>query len=178
VTAPVDPVHRGQAERWGGWSWREPSRGEHFRTCSYCGCVHPDDLAVESNVRADWADMKYGWPHKFYVDIPNKNPGRQYVLSSAKFQPREGQWLTTADADATLEEILERDGYGKDSRYRPEYFQLGTRKNHFGKFYTTHLADPAISADTKAAIERLGGLRFDFTQDGRVTWRTLGSAQH
>lgn len=169
----ADLVHRGEAERWGGRSWRDPSRGEHFRRCSYCGCVHPDDLAAETNVRVHWADMKYGWPHKFYVDIPNRDPDRQFVISSAIHQPRDGQWLTVADADSTLEEVLERGGYGEGSKYRPQFVQLGTRKNHYGKFYTAHLADPAIGPDTKAVIEQLGGLRFKFAQDGRVTWTAV-----
>lgn len=44
---PADPVHGGEAGRWGGWSWRSPRRGDHFRTCSYCGSIHPEDLAAE-----------------------------------------------------------------------------------------------------------------------------------
>lgn len=174
----VDPVHHGEADRWGGWTWRDPSRGEHFRRCSYCGSIHPDDLAAEQGVRADWADMKYGWPHKFYVDIPNREPARQYVISSATRLPREGRWITVADADPVVQEVLERDGYGRDSKYRPAFVQLGTRAHHFGKFYTVHLADPMVSAETKTVIEQLGGLRFTFA-DGRVQWERVspGGAQ-
>lgn len=46
----ADPVHGtgwNNAARWGGWTWREPRDGEWFRTCSFCGCIHPEDLAPE-----------------------------------------------------------------------------------------------------------------------------------
>ena len=46
----TDPVHGhgwNTADRWGGWSWREPRGAEHFRRCSFCGSIHPEDLAAE-----------------------------------------------------------------------------------------------------------------------------------
>lgn len=45
----ADPVHGSgwnSAARWGGWDWREPRDGDHFRTCSFCGSIHPEDLAA------------------------------------------------------------------------------------------------------------------------------------
>lgn len=74
-----DPVHGGEADRWGGWSWREPDRGEHFRRCSYCGAIHPEDLVAEPEWTPRWADPKYGWPHKFYVDVANREPEALFV---------------------------------------------------------------------------------------------------
>lgn len=40
-----------------------------FRTCSHCGSIHPEDLlrALQAGSQLECADMKYGWPHKFYV---------------------------------------------------------------------------------------------------------------
>lgn len=81
--------------------WREPvvpegERSTPFRTCSFCGCIHPEDLVkvlgqipptrtvsvgmgneIElSNVEV--ADWKYGYPHKIYVkSIPHEHEGRQ-----------------------------------------------------------------------------------------------------
>lgn len=66
--------------------WRDPEpatrddgyEGRPFRTCSYCGCIHPDDLivALKAGAKLQGADLKYGWPHKFYVDsIPSTNKG-------------------------------------------------------------------------------------------------------
>ncbi len=42
-----------------------------FRHCSWCGGLHPKDfLDVLEDIGSviELADMKYGWPHKFYVD--------------------------------------------------------------------------------------------------------------
>lgn len=160
------------ADRWGGWTWQEPCRGEHFRRCSFCGSVHPEDLAAEPAWPggANWADMKYGWPHKFYVDIPNRDLARLYVVSSTN-QPGDG-YLGLADLTAEQREAVERDGYTD----RPAlFFRFGTRPRHFGKFYSIHLADADLPAEVKATIERRSGLAFEFTPDGRVSWRPAGS---
>lgn len=174
-SSPVtpDPVHGIEAQRFGGWQWREPSRGEHFRRCSYCGSINPDDLAAEPNWHADWADRKYGWPHKFYVDIPNRDPERLFVLGSANSP---ANWMiSTADLTPEQEQVMERDGYGVGSRYRPEFVHFDTRANHFGKFYTVHLADESLDPAVKDTIERRSGLRFNFA-DGRVNWQAVASA--
>lgn len=48
--------------------WR-PAASRGFRSCSFCGCIHPEDLikALEEGATLEAADWKYGWPHKFYV---------------------------------------------------------------------------------------------------------------
>lgn len=177
----ADLVHPESQARWGGWSWSEPFRGEHFRRCSYCGSVNPDDLAAEPTWRAEWADRKYGWPHKFYVGIPNRDPDALFVVSStngpdphtavhvalaeADRQPGHG-WFAVGDLTAEQRAICERDGWGLQNT---TYVLFGTRANHFGKFYTIHLADLAVSPEVKRAIERGAGLHFEF-RDGRVSW--------
>jgi hypothetical protein len=48
-----------------------------FRSCSYCGSIHPEDLlkVIEQGATLGGADWKYGWPHKFYIDrIPSGLP--------------------------------------------------------------------------------------------------------
>jgi hypothetical protein len=55
--------------KYGQPTWSEPREGTDFRTCSYCGCIHPDDLirvVAEGKVMGG-SDWKYGWPHKFYI---------------------------------------------------------------------------------------------------------------
>lgn len=50
--------------------------GQNYRTCSYCGCIHPKDLleALKAGATLGGSDWKYGWPHKYYVyNIPNPN---------------------------------------------------------------------------------------------------------
>ena len=56
-----------------------------FRTCSYCGSMHPLDLLVylvKGAADLHGADWKYGWPHKFYCDVPNPDEGAQVVVST------------------------------------------------------------------------------------------------
>lgn len=177
----ADPVHGAgwnSAARWGGWSWGDPRHGEHFRRCSFCGSVSPEDLAAEPSWHADWADRKYGWPHKFYVDIPNRDPGALFVVSGRsdasegpyapggeKWTPPEPGLIAWDDLTPEQLAIAERDGWK-----RIDYVCFGTRASHFGKFYTIHLADPAIGQDVKDVIQRVSGLRFTFADDGRVGW--------
>jgi hypothetical protein len=64
------------------WDWdRRPAderwpQGIPYRTCSYCGSIHPEDLlaALAAGAELHGADWKLGWPHKFYIEnIPNPN---------------------------------------------------------------------------------------------------------
>lgn len=80
----AEPVHGIAADPWGGWYWCEPVRGEHFRCCSYCGSMHPDDVVGEFKLgaTAEWGDAKYGWPHKFYVHVANRTPHAVFCVGS------------------------------------------------------------------------------------------------
>lgn len=52
--------------------WRDNGVGI-ARTCGYCGSMHPDDIVTAlsaSNADIEMADMKYGWPHKWYLNSP------------------------------------------------------------------------------------------------------------
>jgi hypothetical protein len=228
---PGDPVHGHQAVRWGGWSWDKPRRGEHFRRCSYCGSIHPEDLAAEpaggdaclicgkqgwlacfdnqehAGIKAaveagdlavsdeerariaamaaahsydpggwyaSWADRKYGYPHKFYVEgVANRNPGRLYVTSSTNAEDAPGAlggrpWVHRSKLSRLQKRVVAE--YGGESA---SWFQFGTHQTHFVKFYTVHLADPGIRPDIKAEIERASGLKFTF-EGGRVAWAPAG----
>jgi hypothetical protein len=56
-----------------------------YRTCNYCGSMHPEDLAkaLEAGAEIDMADWKYGWPHKFYVMVPNPKAGQECRIGSS-----------------------------------------------------------------------------------------------
>jgi hypothetical protein len=171
-TTTPNPVHAGEADRWGGWTWREPSRGEHFRRCSYCGSMHPEDLVTIARGRVDWADRKYGWPHKFYVHVPNQNPAALFVLGASlqagDYEGRPG-WVRHEDLTEEHRAILDRDGW----KYGDEpggMLQFGTRREHFGKVYTVHLADPMLSGEVRDQAAELCGLRFTFIEGGRISW--------
>ena len=133
-------------------AWRTSPDGP-FRTCDYCGSIHPEDLfaALQTHptVRLDRADMKYGWPHKYYVEgIPNPRAGqRQQVGSNQKI------------VDGVLVAETPIMGHGAPTL--------------FAKWYNDHLLDDgyddeAWAALTKALAER-GGHRF-VIRDKRLMW--------
>lgn len=215
-TVVADLVHHGDAGRWGGWSWRKPDRGEHFRRCSYCGSISPDDLAAEpagtgcaftacpsprdelaaihfpvegrpgqsaadgfhlfadTGWRASWADRKYGWPHKFYVEgLANRTPGSLYVIGSTNADESPGAgWTAVGEMTREQRKVIKADPgaiWGNVT-----WIQFGHHSAHFAKFYTTHLADPALDPEVKAAIERVSGIQFTF--DGtHVSWGAAGT---
>lgn len=189
----ADPVHGSgwnSAARWGGWEWRAPRGAQHYRTCSFCGSIHPEDLAAEPAWRASWADRKYGWPHKFYAEgIANRHPQIKRIITACTQQ----QWDEAEQAKAAgyPEPWPGRGGYEwhpvgsippgtdisgwrlDDGRY--SHVGLGSDTTHHAKFYTIHLADPAVSDEAKDAIQRVSGLWFKFTQDGHVSWAGIKS---
>jgi len=159
------------ADRFGGWFWREPFRGEHFRRCGFCGSIHPDDLAAETDWLAHWADQKYGWPHKFYVDVVNREPEALFATSSTwNTRGKSGHGEVAWD-DLTPEQraLYDRDHGMAPDRGHPASVGFGTRAVHNAKFYTIHLSDPAIDEAVKVTIEQRSGVHFTFA-DGRVTW--------
>ncbi|MGW4757740.1 hypothetical protein [Streptomyces chartreusis] len=168
--SPDDLVHGSDADRWGGWSWRDPSRGEHYRTCSYCGSIHPEDLAAESEWHAEWADPKYGWPHKFYIAVPNQQPEQLFITGATTGTPTGlagAVWIRAT----VIPDDVNTEGW-QDVAERYQWVSIGTRPAHHAKFYTAHLADPASNPAALEAVQRTSGLRFRF-HDGRVHWEAF-----
>lgn len=222
----ADPVHGtgwNSAAHWGGWDWRGPRRGEHFRTCSFCGSIHPEDLAavpagsgcgyplcpeprnelarihfpapgedgrereyaeglphryVDTGWRASWADLKYGWPHKFYVEgLRPRDPEMLHCIGSSSHDPDDGpfgrgglQWYKVSECPPELIEAAKADGM-RHSAERPDgWLGFGPRETLHAKFYTRHLADPRLSDEVKEKITQACGLRFRFLPDGRIGW--------
>lgn len=161
-----DPVHGTEADRWGGWHWRDPSRGQHFRTCSYCGSIHPEDLAAETDWSPSWADQKYGYPHKVYASIPNRQPDALFCIGAGSSPGYSPAWTEADQLTTEQRAIIERDGMGLD--YGSYLF--GTRPTHHAKLYTVHLADPAIPAEARDKVQQASGLMFTF-QDGTIGWQ-------
>ena len=212
------------ASRWGGWEWRPPRRDEFYRTCSFCGSIHPGDLAAEpagtgtcrmcgkqgweAHFRAQrpvwardvkvsdltdeerthldsfapehtydpggwyvsWADQKYGWPHKFYVEnLTPHDPDVLSVLSATThLEGMTGEgWVLTENLTKKQKQIIKDDGWRGDNYVA---FQFWHRPNCYAKFYTEHLKDPNISPEAIATIERVSGLHFEWLEDGRVRW--------
>ena len=129
-----------------------------LRSCGYCGSMHPADVvaAIKAGARGEWADMKYGWPHKSYFEnIPNPHVGLLEVRASANFLPDDHRkdWIQTSDG---------------------HWHEPGTpaaEKTH-GKFYTIHLMD--ATPEERDLIESHLGLKFEFFDDGKVSWKRVG----
>jgi hypothetical protein len=131
----VDGRHAGRA---GTGIWRPPKVSEPewglFRTCWYCGSIHPEDLYRYMRahvVRLETTDLKYGWPHKFYVKgIPNELAGQQVRIGTRH--------------------------YGRES----EEPIMGQAPEHaHAKFYNEHLAEleqPTFDALAAEIVRRTG----------------------
>jgi len=130
--------------------WRETGEkweAEPFRTCGYCGSIHPEDLLrfLDAGAQLGGADWKYGWPHKFYVEnIPNPQPERLYVIS------------TTSQGSRVL-----------DVKY-------GTRQTLHAKWYNNHITDDGFDDEARAkllaALERHADIVFEIV-DGKLHYR-------
>lgn len=58
---------------------------EGFKCCDYCGSMDPVELAdliKNGKAKMSGSDWKYGWPHKFYVDVVNPHPDKIVEKSS------------------------------------------------------------------------------------------------
>lgn len=148
-------------------TWRKPSRGEHFRRCSYCGSIHPDDLVAEPSWIAEWADRKYGYPHKFYVNIPNRDPEKLVPMGSGPANTY-ADWTNTEDLTNEQKVILTEHGYGDPDPGRS--YNFAPKKTHYAKFYTIHLKDADLSLKVKDEINRRSGLIIVFDSEGMVRW--------
>lgn len=116
-----------------------------FRTCSYCGSIHPEDLFnfLTSGAKLFMADLKYGWPHKFYVDnIPNPKAGQPVVKG---YTHKEGEHVPTMG--------------------------VGPRYTH-SKFYTEHLKDVRDEAAFEALVAFINKStpRYGFGRDETGVW--------
>lgn len=99
------------------------NQNRFYRTCGFCGSIHPEDLVkamlAEEIRSSERADMKYGYPHKIYLQILSPWRGEKCVRGRKNFGPEEDRvmWGTISDYDQV-------------------------------KFYTTHLYDDGFSEET------------------------------
>lgn len=122
-----------------------------LRRCAYCGSMHPSDVvaAIKAGARLDFADQKYGWPHKVYLHgVPNPHAGLRESNQSCNFEPetKSGEWI-------------EVNGDWKKITISPE--------TTWGKFYSVHLID--ATDEEREIIARAMGIRIRFA-DGKVSW--------
>jgi hypothetical protein len=127
--------------------------------------MHPTDLvaAMKAGAVAHWADFKYGWPHKAYVEnIPNPHAGMLEVRCWAS-SPQAGidREVREKRFDPTTGEPV-----ADYVTYTEQPKPAGATT--YGNFYTVHLMD--ATPEERQIIERHLGFTFQFSDDGRVTW--------
>jgi hypothetical protein len=121
---------------------------EPFRSCSFCGSMHPEDLltAIKAGATLGGSDWKYGWPHKFYVNaIPHVHPEREvwrggssgplYRCRTCGFEPPKSAWPVPL-----CEHVTDRVQYAITGHYKDDIFEPVGPTVH-GKWYNTHLND-------------------------------------
>lgn len=151
--------------------WHEGGQRTDGRLCScgYCGSMHPAEVAaaIRAGARGHWADFKYGWPHKFYLEgVPNPHAGMVELTSSIGGEPR-------TDEDRAEYSIKVPSGRFDERTGQPTFYYYAPGKpapalSSHEKFYTVHLLD--ATAEDREVIERAMGLSFTFHADGRVSW--------
>lgn len=117
-------------------------RDDGFKHCGYCGSMDPVELAELINAgkaKMSGSDWKYGWPHKFYVDVSNPHPDKQVKKSSCY-----------------------QNGVETNIEYGPEGPTL-----HM-KFYSEHLGLLDDETFTKVApvISEACGIKWERKEDG------------
>jgi hypothetical protein len=159
-----------------------------WRSCWYCGSMHPEDLhrfLVDGTATMHGCDWKYGWPHKFYVDVVNPDPDRLWLVSTRSGGPcrecRAAIWAcrpyTTGGPE--LPPLPEWPPAKPDcdwcdgSGFNPHHVSenaFGTYPRLHGKFYNVHLLEleqAALDALTPLVLAQTG-IRFSLDANGRL----------
>lgn len=156
----------------------------HFgrmRSCSYCGSMHPADIAaaIRAGAVGHWADWKYGWPHKAYFGgVPNPHAGlmetRGSGSASREDQVPEGAIITSREEIPRTNPL---DTRPPDTRIRfRDQPRPAPALSSQEKFYTVHLLD--ATDEDRATIEQHLGLHFEFNYDGGGGTRWVPWANH
>lgn len=60
--------------------------------CEFCGSLHPTEVVtlLKAGASIERADMKYGWPHKFYLNNPW---GKFYSVHLVDATPEEYEFI-------------------------------------------------------------------------------------
>lgn len=148
------------------FSTRKPDNGPYFDpcTCDYCGSIHPAYALelLEAGATIELAEMKYGWPAKFYLDAPNPKAGQPCRIS--------GNWPgreLSAEEETKFEHKEPTSGGGwcywnaepAPARMHP-------------KFYATHMVDADDETFDKLVVEiqRRTGVCYAKDEQGRLMY--------
>lgn len=156
--------------------WRPGYEDAPYRYCGYCGSLHPEDFAVAPASKIDRTDMKYGWPHKVYIELTNPDPDRLYCMSSTSVaNERLRPWTALSDEEKAA---VQSSRANSDTPWEPDHlgrfpgFGFGQRKTLFGKFYTAHLLEPTLDPEVAdRCFARIGKVIERGEKPGSVQWR-------
>lgn len=168
-----------QAQRFAPQTWRPAGVRLHpendhvpaFRTCSYCGSIHPEDLlnALRAGAKAGGSDWKYGWPHKFYVEgIPNSQAGNLVTrMSGSGPLPLTDKDRAEYERYAQRGAVVEFSEDAEKGRWRVTVREPDGPTTH-GKWYNAHLADlsPAAFDELVPLLLRHTGIKFERDEKG------------
>lgn len=146
-----------------------------FEQCSYCGSITPEkflELLAKADTKAEIADLKYGYPHKVYLDIRNPNPDGVRI-TGGKTGPDitedtpDSVWRCYAHGSAECKCPKER---GVTGNWQILFFGKFPRLNV--KFYLEHLiADwPEWQTSLPLLRDQLG-LNFFYDTEGRLMFK-------
>ncbi len=142
----------GTSPRWTSRKMTGVGLGDGMRGCEYCGSMHPIDLLDLKDCETlgvDMADMKYGFPHKFYIrGISNPMAGEIVNIGG-----RSGR----------------KDGVEYDEPITEESSQF---RNH--KFYGVHMKDLSDDPERFVALAALIDAKtacMFYVNEGRVAWK-------
>lgn len=145
-----------QEVRGGPWNFPEPTLRADG-TCSHCGSLSEEKFfeCADAGMKITPTDKSY----KAYVDVPDPDEGKPFVISTTNFE-REGYTLVTPENV----DSLPLDDYGRqhyvNGRTWVQFAPRGATK--FGKFYFQHLSE----AGRDKFIEYANEKKFNLAEPG------------
>lgn len=192
---PDAPVcHTGDSARSEFLVWR-PSRtrrdhaepySEPYRTCGYCGSIHPEDLYrammrhPSPDFRITGSDWKYGWPHKFYVDgIPNLAAGEPvgtYAYGNREVLELNYPGCPIERREGRKSRML---GMVEPTTWRVQVDEHNAPIYVHAKWYNIHLIDltPVTFEVFAAVLQSHHDVRWTKNEDGRLMWQAIPGYQ-
>lgn len=144
-----------------------------FRHCSYCGSLHPEDLitALKAGATMHGSDWKYGWPHKFYVTVPNTIAGKVVGMGGSS-----GGSIGPDTPGAVWESTCAHADCGERTRahgYWTVPFMEPAPATCQSKFYNTHLDDVEgeVFAELAALLKQHTGIEWTRDPEKGVGYR-------
>lgn len=177
---PANPTCHGDNPRFtlGPVTWRQPRDrddspyAETFRTCSYCGSIHPEDLmaVISQGATLGGSDWKYGWPHKYYVEgIPNPKAGQPHKSYVSCRSPPQSE-IDAGDWERYQDGFDSRTGEPQHV-YRKVYSNRPAPATSHAKWYNEHLLDltPEAFAVVAPVLLAKAGIQFSI-EDGKLKY--------